>query len=150
MRVTVTVNDKPIDVVDDLNSGIVTFDPHGATLTYQDVAALQGAASAVEARLASTVTEDEAEEAAEVDGYDPAHPRLAPDNPLDPQDDLVLRTLTFLSMAPVGGSLDVLQTGTPDPEDVTVEQPGQEGEPPPAGAAQPARRKTAPRPRAAR
>jgi hypothetical protein len=134
IRLTVTVNGKPLDVTEDLNSGTVTLDPHGASLTYQDVAALEGAAGAVEARLASTVTEAEAQEDAQIDAGDAPHPRLAPQNPLDPQDDLLLRTLTLLSMAPVGGTLEPLRTEKPDPGEVTVERPGQEGEPPPATA----------------
>lgn len=80
------------------------------------------------------MTEAEAREDALIDAEDAPHPRLAPQNPLDPQDDLLARALTFLSMAPVGKPLEPLRTQKPDPEDVTVEQPGAEGEALPATA----------------
>ncbi len=130
---SVTVNDKRLDVVEDLNAGTVRLDPHGASLTYQDVAALMGAQASVEGRLAPAMREGE-EEAGEVEAQDVPHPRLTPQYPLEPQYDLLLRTLTLLSEAPVDIPLDVLQTAQPDPEDVTVERPGDEGQPPPADA----------------
>jgi hypothetical protein len=133
IRVSVTVNDKRLDVTEDLNAGTVRFDPHGATLTYQDVAALMGAQTSVEARLAPAIREGE-EEAGEIEAQDAPQPRLTPQNLLEPQDDLLLRVLTHLSEAPVDRPLEVLQTAQPDPEDITVERPGEEGRPPPADA----------------
>lgn len=122
IQASLTVNGKRIDITEDLNEGIVRLDPHGQKLTQEDLAAINGAYYDFEGRLAPLMesAREENVDPNDANPYD-EHPRLDPANPLDPQDDLLVRLLMFLSEAPVRVPLEDQLALQPKPGDFKME-----------------------------
>lgn len=123
IQASLEVNGKRMDFVEDLNKGIVRFDPHGQVITRKDLTAINGAYYDYEGRLAPLmkVAREKDVDPNDTNPFD-EHPRLDPANPLDPQDDLLLRLLMIMSEAPVGVPLENQTMSQPKPGDFKMER----------------------------
>lgn len=129
IKASITVNGKRIDVKENLNKGSIQLNPHNQSLTMGDLKAINGAYWDFEGTQASLLEEDGKEKRREqwsksrIEKYLNTHPRLDPSNPLNPQDDLLLRTLMHMSEAPVGMPLKKQTVSQPNPGEIELEPP---------------------------
>ncbi len=118
------VNGKQVDVTKDLQEETVSLDGNGNALQAQDknaLVALEGElvqefSPAVEAQQQAAAEESPTAASA-------PDPRHEVENPLQPQEQLLLSTVTFLSEAPVGQPVKEVEAPEPETESSPREAP---------------------------
>lgn len=125
IKTSLAINGKRIDVQENLNKGTVRFNPHNQVFTEDDLIAISGAYYDFEGTLVPLIKQEKREN--ERKPWDKSrlkdHPRLDPSSLISPQDDLLIRTLIFLSEAPVGLPLEQLTISQPTPKEIEIEPP---------------------------